>query len=525
MTHTRRLDFDWQIIPWTLSGVIGWLIAYNTPLATAQLVFIVLGAIGYLLFINLPDGRALRSTLAILPVIAALLFVLIGDWPRAVGKLPLIDPMLQIIAALQPQFGVTLNSNVIGGVIAVFLPLQLWALRFAPRSARLVLPAIALLGLILSASRGAWLALTLAALLALMWRIITRRAGTLRRARLAWLSVTIVGAITLVSVLLLTPSGDRLLGLGGDRPLIWRNSFDLAGDYLFTGFGLGSFEMAYASYALLTHVGHTFHAHNLWLDVWLGQGLLGVVALIGLVINAGWPRDNASPWRPAALTAIAVLLIHGLIDDAFYGYGGAAMSLLLIPIALAARSGAAQPTRTRLQPAVGVWAFALITAIGSAIAPAGRSLWAANFGALAQTRAELPAYHWPAVPVQDALRQSGGVDLSAAENQFTTALELDRMNAIANRRLGQIELSRGEYAAACKHLAAAFETRPDQRATRQLYGECLALDGQIDRAVELWRSIDLGQGQLMARHYWYAEYLHDPDRSTLIAAAEAQLKP
>jgi tetratricopeptide (TPR) repeat protein len=526
MTLLRRLNFDWQIVLWLLSGIIGWLIAYNAPLAAAQFALIVLGVSGYLLFYNLPDGRALRLMLAVLPPAAALLFVLIGDWPRALGKLPLIDPILQVIAAIQPRLGVTLNSNVIGGVIAAFIPLQIGALHSAPRSVRLALPALSLVGLILSVSRGAWLALTLAALMWLAWRLLSRRAGSLRQARLVWLGVTLIGAAALVSVLLLTPLGDRLLGLGGDRPLIWRNSLDLASDYAFTGFGLGSFEMAYASYALLTHVGHTFHAHNLWLDVWLGQGLLGVVALAGLLLNAVRPRAAASPWRLPALTALAVILIHGLIDDAFYGYGGAAMSLLLIPIALAARPGADDTGgRARAQPALAAWAAAGLALVVSVITPAGRALWVADFGALAQTRAELPLYHWPDVPLQDALRQSGGVDLSGAEKDYITSLALDPLNAPANRRLGQIELARGDYAAACGHLSAAFSVRPEQRATRQLYGECLALDGQIDRAVELWRSIDLSQGQLMARHYWYNDYLHDNVRDERIAAVETRLDP
>ena len=33
--------------------------------------------------------------------------------------------------------------------------------------------------------------------------------------------------------------------------------------------------MAYASYALLTHVGYVTHAHNLLLDVWLSLGASG----------------------------------------------------------------------------------------------------------------------------------------------------------------------------------------------------------------------------------------------------------
>jgi tetratricopeptide (TPR) repeat protein len=136
-----------------------------------------------------------------------------------------------------------------------------------------------------------------------------------------------------------------------------------------------------------------------------------------------------------------------------------------------------------------------------------------NLGAIEQTRAELSVYHWPGVPIQDALRQSRGVDLTAALKHYATAVMLDSSNAAAARRWAQVELARGEYRSACRHLELAYAAHSEQRATRQLLGECFALNDQVDQAIALWRSIDMSEGQLTIRMWWYRSYLGELERA------------
>jgi O-antigen ligase len=163
----------------------------------------------------------------------------------------LLNALPALIGSL-PQF----NPNVVGGSLAMLLPLQFKALEHQPRVIKFGLIALTLIGLAFSMTRGAWLALGLIGGLWFAWRFLNQRvseSANQRRIRLLWLTgVLIFGAVAGI-VLLGTPLGDRLLGLGGDRTHIWRNSLALVGDYPFTGFGLGSFEMAYSSYALLMH--------------------------------------------------------------------------------------------------------------------------------------------------------------------------------------------------------------------------------------------------------------------------------
>ena len=95
----------------------------------------------------------------------------------------------------------------------------------------------------------------------------------------------------------------------------------------------------------------------------------------------------------------------------------------------------------------------------------------------------------------------------------------------ANTRLGQIELSLGNYESAKGHLAAAFAAAPRRTAIRQLFGESLAVSGDVDGAAAVWRPLSPGVDQLSLREAWYrsigewqhAEWIRD-------AAARATAK-
>jgi predicted Zn-dependent protease len=216
--------------------------------------------------------------------------------------------------------------------------------------------------------------------------------------------------------------------------------------------------------------------------------------------------------------------LHGLIDDPFYGYGGAGVVLLLIPLALLIRQpegSSPSPVfaRSLRQPALGVWAVAVTVFLIGLLTPGGRAALAANWGALEQTRQELSVYRWPAIELQDVLRRSPEIDLNPALEYFEGALVSDHNNATANRRLGQIELARGQYAEACRYLSAARTATPGQRAVQQLLGECYAFAGQPEQAAELWRAIDVSEGQLEIRYWWYNDYLQDQEHSAQLQQA------
>ena len=490
-----------------------------------------------------------RLTLALMPAALAVYFVLTNDWARWTGKQPWLEPLTTWLAAWQPHLsGHVLHPNVAGGLLAALLPLQMAAnfgevfdKRSTERSRRSLRPgavslsnrsravrrlrigwpliavaliAVTLIALLLTGSRGAWgaLAVSLAG-----WALLARLNN--RRGSRAWLLLGVVALLAAAAsaALTLTPLGASLAAALAERLSLLHNSLDLALDTSFTGSGLASFQMAFSSYVLLLHVGHTIHSHNLLLNIWIEQGLLGLLIFLWLLALAAkqataiWHVESAQArvFLLAPLVSLAVIVVHGMVDDAFYGSRG--VLLLFVPFALLARTHAVrQPGAAgqRRQPARVVAAFGAV-ALLLALLPQTRAAFQANLGALSQTRAELAVYRWPAWPIQDALRRQlpgyhpSPVNLALALARYQAALALDPGNVTANRRLGQIELSRGEYAAARHHLQAAYAAAPWQRATRQILGELDAIAGDTTAAAALWRTVDMSQGQPALRIWWY----------------------
>lgn len=502
MQFSLRLVFLILLALFLVSAWMGALISYNTSLAWSRFAAIVVGVAVCVLFVNLPIEKA--QTVAIfLPAIVLLYFLLTNDWTSRLGKVAWLDPLLRWFATWQPQFpGVRLDSNSLGGVLAMLLPLQvaaLWGKGQLKTLGGIALIGISIIGVLISESRGAWVALIAVVGIGVLGQASQRIAP--RSVRVAVFAVLVA-----MGMLGLMIFGQTLLQLRSDRWDVWRNSLDLASDYPFTGVGLGGFEMAYSSYVVLLHVGHTIHAHDLFLDVWLEQGLLGLVtlgALIVVAIQAMWNRQTTLIWHTAAFASLGVIILHGLTDDPFYGYGGTAIPFLFLPLGVLASMLASEQTRLNFRFALATLSAIVVAIIIIGLVPSVRASFVANLGALAQTQAELAVYHWPEVPIQDELRRTNQIDLSPAITQYQLALVIDPNNATANRRVGQIEISRGEYVSARQHLQVAFASAPAQRATRQMLGELYAIEGNVDQAIRLWQSIDVSDGQLEIRRWWY----------------------
>ena len=539
---TRKLltTFDLPLLVFLISAAAGVWIAYDRPAAWEKFWLILIGMVLYSGLARIPEAvrvgkwemPLLKWILGSLPAFVAIYFFLTNDWASRVGKIPWLDPVMRWFAAWQPNvLALRVNSNVIGGVIAALLPLQIAALFQNHTRQRIllgvVLVGLAGLGLMMSASRGAWLAV---AFVLIAWATHPRGSFRPVGSKPIWASIVVVTLLTVIAFLTLTPVGESLLALRSDRLTVWRNSLDLVSDYALSGLGLGNFEMAYSSYVLLVHVGHTVHAHNLFLDIWLENGLLGLLAWGGLIMTAFWPVQSPSRWRPAAIASLCVLLLHGMVDDAFYGYGGYAACLLLIPFAMLAHSDQdvkAEDNRPARSLAVFLdrqlhlmlWCAAIVALVLGSFTPDAQAIYKANVGAVMQTQVELTGYRWPESKFQDVVRLLAKDRLAPAIEWYQSALKSNPANATANRRLGQIELSFRQLDAACHHLQAAYGTAPDPRATRQLLGECYALAGQTDQAVSLWRTLDLSYRQLELREWWYAEYLHDLENATRLTQA------
>ncbi len=545
---TRPTLFMGPLWLYLLSAGVGVWSAQGLPRAWLSLAMIAASLVLYELLVRIPAQLSLGDRLKVaplsiffglLPTAIGLYFLLTGSWVYGLTKLPWLNAATHRLSAYSFRFGYPLDSNVAGGLIAALLPLQVWALWPRRRETRYRVVGglavfISAVGLVLSASRGAWLALAVMLAGWGLWQLSERWArpwgGGWRRVALWLCLMTVVGVAGLG--FMFSPWGLSLRAfVEGDRAETWRNSLDLATDYPFTGLGIGRFQMAYSSYTVLLHVGYAEHAHNLFLNVWLEQGLPGLIAIGWLVALAVWPGATPSAWRGAALASLAVLLLHGMVDDIFYGFGARSV-VLVLPLALLARTDStpgqaptqSDPGRAALYSGAAVAGVFAVLAVVTAVVPPVRAAFLANLGAVAQSRVELSIYRWPEWAVQDEVRRALWPDLLPAREFYQAALAVDSKNAAANRRLGQIEISDGDYAAACVHIQQAFASAPEQRATVQLMGECDAITGDLVDAARLWRTIDISQGQITLRQFWY-EFTGDSERSDSLRQAAALAQP
>jgi O-antigen ligase len=397
-----------------------------------------------------------------------------------------------------------------------------------------------LLFLLSSGSRGAVVALILAlgvvGALAVTggWRWMA-----VIRTRLPLIAVGVLAAANLALIYAAGPfsSSINALDVGGadmGRLSIWRETWYLIGEAPWTGFGLASFEGVFSHYARLIQVPLFTYAHQLYLGVWVQQGLFGVAGLGVLLGGALGVRATEGPgaratndpedrfvgpsgsrvggrsdchWLAmASLASTLSLALHGLVDDSVYGNGG--QPFLFVWAGMAAALQARRPSVSRsVRPSVPPPVrFAALAAGLVLLLMFGRSLLASawvNAGAVTVARGELA--DWP------RLQAAPEAVLAAAQADFEQGLAIDPGDRAGHFRLGLILMERGAYADAARHLTLAYDSASDSRATRKALGLALTWSGDIARAVELLTPLPEARTELEA----YAFYWQSTGQSTL----------
>ncbi len=426
------------------------------------------------------------------------------------------------------------HANVLGGILAVLLTLGsgglhwIWLRRWYAGYLTMLPFVVGIVLLLLTTSRGAWLG-TVSGLLVgwyLWWRTKAGRQSPVRWAT----DVLVILILTSLALGLMTalfvPSFAGVLGrlsIGDtmlSRSAVWRDTLPLVRDYRFTGSGLTGTAELYSAYVYLLHVDLLTHAHNLYLQIALEQGLMGLIGFLamwlGTVVGMIGVLRFGDRYRRAlaagVLASLVTLGVHGLVDAG--SYVSKAAPVLFIPFGIGwaviaatrrqVRGYVTYDARHASDPAWLLGPAALIFAIIVVFAwPGSRAAMLANLGAVSQSSTELSVYSWPKWPLQDDLRRRKAVDLTRAVRFYSRTLFHDPANRTANFRVGQIALSLGDLTAAEKHLSLAHTAIPQERAATQLLGEVYALTDRPEQAVELWRTLNLEAGQLDVRHWWW----------------------
>ena len=198
------------------------------------------------------------------------------------------------------------------------------------------------LGLVLTISRGAWLAL---ALVLAAWPVFAARGSWARRAGLAALAavavVVAVGALYFALpkvrerfLLMKTDAGEKT------RPIMWRGAWQIFEKHPAWGGGAGSYNVRFEKFRPERYQDEPVWAHNDYLNTLADYGVTGFVLFFGAVAAVAWrcareraPRQRDwldEPVLAGALTAGLVAFGLQLLVDFHFKIPALAMACATI---------------------------------------------------------------------------------------------------------------------------------------------------------------------------------------------------
>ncbi len=516
--HRARLlsiPLFFPLLLFLASAWIGVSVSFDPAFALRKFDLILGGIALYFVIATTETALAKKLVawgLAFIGAGVALFFVTQTDFTAEPIKVEILNHIGLLLHRLTPQFGFyTPHANLMAGILLLSLPYALGlaydALRHKRSGEALFAALFALLlafGLVMTTSRGALLALVL--LMGVSAYLYAAARLAKRVGYSSTLGLAVAFNLLLVLVLLLVVVGGNRIGAamntllgsvnGIPRPLLFQQVFQLAQDYSFTGAGLDTFSPQFSTYELLINVPLLAHGHNLYLQVWYEQGILGIVAF-GWLIAAYYlwalHRRARMNWLAiVSISATTLMLVHGLVDVLFYF--SRVISLMFIPLGLtvcALQPFEPMPTQNpRRVWAIGAAAVVVLIAVLGAIYFARRdsfnAQWTANMGALKQAQLELTKIQVPHPTVSQVRRET---DLADAEKLFRDALTQDAHNRLAHTRLGIIALDRFDFPQAVQHLEAAYRVDKSNRAVIKALGYAYVWTNKLNEAEPLLRQI------------------------------------
>lgn len=519
------------LILFGLSGVLGLFTGHDPQLGWQVLPALLLSLVLYGLVVyrvrSWQQIRWFSAGLLLLGTAVSVYFTL-QYGHQGYGETPtLISEMGQFTTFLPNLHLATLHPNAAAVLVEGFIPLALALLFSDPTHARRplwgIIAGVMLYVLLLSFSRGAMVAL---AALPVLWLMM--------RSRWAFLMLGGAALLGIVALIVFAPA-QMLFDSIFTRWELYRDSFYLGTDYLFTGLGLGeNFTMAYSRYAILITVPRYTYSHNLYLTVWLGQGLLGLVSFSGMILAFyAFVRRVIRESQPRRLfhgawLGVSALLIHGLFDARQYVEPGWLMPTFFLLLALSVISGrralkdSAKPSPHPTQRPMLRWVVVgtVITGVillGIFQAPL-RAAWESNLGAINESQAELK----PGLSAE--ARESR---LAEAVTHYENALNILPDMPNAARRLGNIHAAQGDFDRAIPLLAAAYAQQPHYAASIKSLGLAYVNVGEVDQAVTLFAQLadvpEMREELLNWGYHYYAQ--EDPLRSAYAYESALQLIP
>jgi O-antigen ligase len=505
----RFLPYDCPLLVFIASAMLGMFVAYDPSLGVKTLVFLGLGVLLYALVSRLGIKPSIwviaAASMTGISTLLAVYFITQSGHIGYDDKVGVITWLTHMLARFVPDLSFWKPfPNSIGTIMegSLFLAIGL-AFTLTRRGERIASwAAVGLIGLalFLSASRGGWLAVFGAGLIwgALYWRPARYIALALGAALVCIVVFVLVrGNINAIGEI---PVANTVLGplfIRPDRLAVYQNSLALIQDTPLTGIGPGGqFALVYSRYELLLFVPFLYYSHNFFLETWLEQGLLGIIAIVWLFTALySWvvtfQRRKTDLRFESTWIGLTAMLLHGMSDARpfqdlwcwlpffiLFGLNGALVM---------ERSNDLQERKAWLAPLVGVAVLMVVVALSLGSLNA---VVLVNRGSLLQTRADLtPGL---ADTQRAAIREE-------AAGLFERALLVSPVSRSANQRLGIIRLGQENYPSAIHLLERARQTDPTHFGTRKALGLAYAYTGRVEEAVALLKDVP---GIMDELNYW-----------------------
>jgi O-antigen ligase len=529
LSPIRFTKFDPALLIFLFTAIVAVWATYDPDTGLAKFWLIIGSILLYYALVGQPRANlwAVVGLIALVGASVALYFLLSHDWQTQSADTLLIHQAgmwwmnarpLTITRAIHP--------NIAGGLLAMFLPFYVVLSMRAWRKQSITIGIFVFLtgmvsvaGLFMTSSRAAWLALAIGLGIWLLWGLSSYLARIVPLDRRFNFGVVLLVAIVIGSLIILQYPGG-LVGLTGSLPgsdstvsrlEIAGNTVKLIADFPFTGGGLASFPGLYSQYMMITPFFLFSYSHNMYLDIALEQGIIGLLVYLVVLGGTVWQLGKGKRYRRirwAIFVSLLVVVIHGFADDPLYGIQGTPFLFLLSGITVVATRSRKSPQtddqstmrlkrRTWLRNGI-VVGLPLLVFISFALGGIVLANWYANLGAVDMARVELqdfPSGIWQEYQNLDAL--------NPAIETFNKSLRLDGGNFTAQYRMGMIAMQARDFVLAKSYLEPAIVVDSEHRGVRKVLGYCYVWLGEFDKAIKLLSDIPEARGELRVYTGWW----------------------
>jgi len=546
----RRTSFDWLIVIFLITAWTGYWASYDKTAAWSKIWLIVIAVLLYYSLAAQANENLIwiSSIFFCLGVGVSIYFFLTHDFVSIPRKLEFVNRIGRWIMENRPQVTWTpIHPNYVAGVVAITTPFGFhpaWKLSKNIKASVVLIYgflgvglAISLFAFIMATSRGAVMAVASAAGIWLLWRIVSVSRINLRLGHEAFFpSLTLFFLVIVVVVLYMGParsgnaiSGQDKFGTGSRAELFLRSTYFLA-EFPFTGGGLDSFPGLYSQYILDVPFYHVPNSHNVFLEVFVEQGVFGGLSFLLIYIAGIWIaarsvakdiplEDLVFSWL--VLFALVIAFVHGMVDDYLYYKNGTILAFFLIGVSLIHSPITIRPDKQKnikYEVVVASAIFVLVAIFCVVNLNTIRSVWYANLGAVEMTQVELNGF-----PLNEWAGDKNVSRLGMAESTLLSSLQFDSHNRTANYRLGLISLSRRDFSSALNYLLTAYHQSPQHRGIVKSLGYCYVWLGDIDNARLLLKNIPESKSELDVYIWWWGTQGRD-DLSKNAAVMSSELE-